>query len=109
MKTELKESEERYRKLMNILNDGVIIHNIDKIVFPASHLSEYLTFPIVEKIYSSKYPPHHTLSLKSFKYTSKTDISAGETPEILEACPIDAGRISFNFCFASIRRLGIFS
>lgn len=33
MKTELKESEERYRKLMNILNDGVIIHNIDTVSY----------------------------------------------------------------------------
>ena len=28
MKTELKESEERYKKLMDILNDGVIIHDL---------------------------------------------------------------------------------
>lgn len=33
MKKELKESEERYRKLMNILNDGVIIHNIDTVSY----------------------------------------------------------------------------
>ena len=35
------------------------------------------------------------------KYISSTDISAGETPEILEACPIEYGFISFNFCLAS--------
>ena len=27
------------------------------------------------------------------KYISNTDISAGDTPDILDACPIDAGRI----------------
>ena len=33
MKKELKESEERYKKLMNILNDGVIIHTIDTVSY----------------------------------------------------------------------------
>ena len=30
-------------------------------------------------------------------YISNTDISAGDTPDILEACPIDTGLYSFNF------------
>ena len=33
MKNELKDSEERYKNLMNILNDGVIIHNIDTVSY----------------------------------------------------------------------------
>lgn len=31
------------------------------------------------------------------RYTSRTDMSAGDTPEILDACPIDAGLCSFSF------------
>lgn len=31
------------------------------------------------------------------RYISKTDMSAGDTPEILDACPIDAGLCSFSF------------
>ena len=33
MSAELKESEERYRNLMNILHDGVVIHNLDIISY----------------------------------------------------------------------------
>lgn len=33
MSVELKESEERYRNLMNILHDGVVIHNLDIISY----------------------------------------------------------------------------
>lgn len=35
------------------------------------------------------------------KNTSNTDISAGETPEILEACPIELGLCLLSFCLAS--------
>ena len=31
------------------------------------------------------------------RYTSKTDISAGETPEIREACPIEIGLYASSF------------
>ena len=31
------------------------------------------------------------------RYISRTDMSAGDTPEILDACPIDAGLYSFSF------------
>ncbi len=37
-----------------------------------------------------------------FRYTMRTDISAGDTPEIRDACPSDTGRILSNFCRASI-------
>ena len=36
-------------------------------------------------------------------YTS--EISAGETPEILDACPMEVGSYSFNFCLASSLKL----
>lgn len=35
-------------------------------------------------------------------YINKTEMSAGETPLILEACEIVTGRILLSFCFASI-------
>ena len=35
---------------------------------------------------------------------SSTAISAGETPEILLACPMDMGRMACNFSLASSRR-----
>lgn len=31
------------------------------------------------------------------RYTSSTDISAGDTPEMRDACPIDTGLYSFSF------------
>ena len=34
-----------------------------------------------------------------------TEISDGETPEILDACPTECGCTAFNFCTASVRRL----
>ena len=37
-------------------------------------------------------------------HTINTDISDGETPEILDACPSDFGCILFNFCLASKRK-----
>ena len=37
-----------------------------------------------------------------FRYTMRTDMSAGDTPEIRDACPSDTGRILSNFCRASI-------
>ena len=46
-----------------------------------------------------------SLQFHCFRYTSSTDTSAGDTPDILDACPMDAGRIAFSFCFASMRRL----
>ena len=36
------------------------------------------------------------------KYTNNTEISAGLTPDILDACPILRGVCAFNFCLASI-------
>jgi len=36
-----------------------------------------------------------------FSQTNRTEISAGETPDILDACPIDSGFCLFNFCLAS--------
>ena len=41
-----------------------------------------------------------TYSINHFvleRYTSKTDISAGETPEIREACPIEIGLYASSF------------
>lgn len=35
--------------------------------------------------------------------TISTATSAGDTPEILDACPRFSGRISDNFCLASMR------
>ena len=35
------------------------------------------------------------------KYTNNTDISAGDTPEILDACPIECGLCLLSFCLAS--------
>ncbi len=32
---------------------------------------------------------------------ARTEITAGDTPDIRDACPMDAGRICDNFCFAS--------
>ena len=43
------------------------------------------------------------------RYTSKTDISAGDTPEIREACPIEIGLYASSFWRASILRLPTFS
>lgn len=31
------------------------------------------------------------------RYTSSTEISAGDTPEMRDACPIDTGLYSFSF------------
>ena len=36
------------------------------------------------------------------RYTISTAISAGFTPEILDACPSEVGRILSSFCLASI-------
>jgi hypothetical protein len=41
-----------------------------------------------------------------FSQTNKMLTSAGDTPEIREACPSVAGRILLSFCRASTRRLG---
>ena len=48
--------------------------------------------------------PFYLLSefdLDCSKYISNTDISAGETPDILEAWPTEFGFILFSFCLAS--------
>ena len=43
------------------------------------------------------------------RYTRSTFMSAGETPDILEACPTDVGFILSSFCLASILSPSIFS
>ena len=43
------------------------------------------------------------------RYTRSTEISAGDTPEIRDACPMEIGRYASSFCLASIRRLPTFS
>lgn len=42
------------------------------------------------------------------KYTSKTEMSAGDTPDIRDACPTLRGRISLSFVRASRRSPLIF-
>ena len=40
----------------------------------------------------------------NLKYIEIIEISVAETPDILEACPIDLGLICFNFILASVDR-----
>lgn len=54
-----------------------------------------------------KYGPSYFL-LFAAKYTSKTEISAGDTPDIRDACPTLRGRISLSFVRASRRSPLIF-
>ena len=42
------------------------------------------------------------------RYTSKIEMSAGDTPEILVACPTEAGRILLSFWRASNANPAIF-
>ena len=58
IQNELKESEERYRKLMNLLNDGVIIHNMNTI--------SYINNKAIE-IFEIKNPEEKVLSIDDIK------------------------------------------
>src|SRR2546428_8300673 len=49
---------------------------------------------------------HELDMLILLSHTRRILISAGETPEIRDACPTVAGRIVMNFCRASARKLG---
>jgi hypothetical protein len=62
-------------------------------------LSSFWSASIVESA-----PPFPTAA--RFSQTVRIPMSAGETPEIRDACPNVAGRIVVNFWRASFRRLG---
>ncbi len=70
------------------------ILNHPKLIFHLSHLFSYSACSVPCRLFCC--------SIK----TKSTEISAGETPEIREAWPIETGRYCSSFCLASIRRLG---
>ena len=76
--------------IYKIVLDGVASMYVD---------NEYLQFSDVGTKYKRKIIQE---LLSFFKYISKTEISDGFTPLILDACPILSGLTSVNFCFASV-------
>ena len=55
----------------------------------------------IKEYIDNNYTDTETCLVDCIEYINKTLISAGDTPEILEACPIDIGFILSNFCLAS--------
>ena len=78
-------------------------------VSPLQHPSDstlYHTFPHSTNTIHTLLP---FLLPKCSIYTSNTEISAGETPDILAACPTEAGLKSLSFCLASNLKESILS
>ena len=86
--TDLKTPGQRHKQIPNILTFCRLLIFLNF----QDHSLIYL--------YCSSFPPLDLLICS--KYIRSTDISAGETPEIRDACPIDIGLIASSFCLASI-------
>ena len=72
----------RYLKSVILFFSYVLLYYFN--IFPIFRFYKYI------KTYSINY-------FVLERYTSKTDISAGETPEIREACPIEIGLYASSF------------